>query len=97
MVLSKIIVDTSAYSAFMRGEPRAIEALQLASQIFVPQIVVGELAYGFEAGPKKEKHWQVFYRFLASSRSCGHRFWYRTLLCPCFCPVTKKWHAHSHE
>ncbi|MDQ7065710.1 MAG: type II toxin-antitoxin system VapC family toxin [candidate division KSB1 bacterium] len=68
MVLSKIILDTSAHSAFMRGEPRAVEAVQLAGQIFIPQIVVGELAYSFEAGTKKQKNWQVFYRFLDSPR-----------------------------
>ena len=68
MVLSRIGLDTSAYSAFLRGDDRIQEAIQRANEILLPQIVVGELAFGFEMGKQKQKNWKEFYRFLSSPR-----------------------------
>ena len=41
--MSRICLDTSAYSHFRRGEPRVVEYLDRADWIGVPSIVVGEL------------------------------------------------------
>ncbi len=68
MVLSTISLDTSAYSAFMRGETAAKDVLQRADHILLSQIVIGELAFGFARGRFPQKNWQELYRFLDSPR-----------------------------
>jgi tRNA(fMet)-specific endonuclease VapC len=48
--LSRICLDTSAYSRFQRGEHRAVEVLDSATWVGVPAIVLGELFTGFMSG-----------------------------------------------
>ena len=66
--MSRLLVDTSAYSAFMRAEPRTVEAIREADQIFLNATVVGELLGGFAAGGRRAKNELELDRFLASPR-----------------------------
>ena len=48
--MSRICLDTSAYSHFRRGDDRVVEIIDTALWIGVPTIVLGELRTGFVLG-----------------------------------------------
>ena len=54
--MSRLCLDTSAYSNFRRGEPRVAEQLDRAEWIGVPTVVVGELWAGFLLGARTERN-----------------------------------------
>lgn len=60
----KFVLDTSAYSAFNRGDERLKAWFQARHDIVVPLIVVGELRAGFAAGTKSKENEQLLQRFL---------------------------------
>jgi predicted nucleic acid-binding protein len=64
----RLLVDTSAYSAFMRGHGEIKAALQEADEIFVNSIVLGELRAGFIKGRRRRKNDDELDTFLASPR-----------------------------
>ena len=64
----KILLDTSAYSAFMRGHEGVLDLVQRAKQIAVTPIVVGELLSGFRLGKRTRKNHDLLDRFLDSPR-----------------------------
>lgn len=66
--MTRIIIDTSAYSAFMRAVDRVKLALQRADQIYLNPIVLGELRAGFLRGGKREKNERELSTFLGSPR-----------------------------
>ena len=66
--MSRILIDTSAYSAFCRGEASAIEALNACDLIVVNPIVIGELLAGFKGGKQKAKNEKELNDFLAAPR-----------------------------
>lgn len=41
----KVMMDTSAYTAFLRGSPEVKEAVQQADEIVFNPVVLGELIY----------------------------------------------------
>jgi predicted nucleic acid-binding protein len=59
-------LDTSAYSAFNRGDKRLREWFTSDNDIVVPIIVIGELRAGFVAGNKRKKNEELLQRFLDS-------------------------------
>ena len=59
-------LDTSAYSAFNRGDKRLREWFTSDNDIIVPIIVVGELRAGFVAGIKYKENEELLQRFLDS-------------------------------
>ena len=50
--MTRICLDTSAYSRFKRGEAAAIEVIDEAEWVGVPAVVLGELRTGFLLGRK---------------------------------------------
>ena len=64
----RLLVDTSAYSAFMRGHRAIKSSLQLADEIVVNAIVLGELAAGFIKGRRRARNQEELSRFLSSPR-----------------------------
>jgi predicted nucleic acid-binding protein len=62
------MVDTSAYSGFMRGHGEIKAALQEADEIFVNSIVLGELRAGFIKGRRQRKNDDELNTFLGSPR-----------------------------
>lgn len=64
----RILLDTSAYSWFMRGNQVIKEALQSADSIAVTPIVLGELQAGFQHGRHSEKNRNMLKQFLVSPR-----------------------------
>ena len=61
----KIVMDTNAYTGFVRGDSKIFECLQGADQIILPAPVVGELLYGFRGGSRAQRNRQQLNQFLA--------------------------------
>jgi predicted nucleic acid-binding protein len=66
--MSRLTLDTSAYSAFKRGHPGVVGHLRRAEEILLPSIVLGELLGGFEAGSRTKRNREELGLFLESSR-----------------------------
>ena len=66
--MTRLIADTSAYSAFMRGLEAAKLALQRADEICLNPVILGELKAGFRRGDRQQKNESELARFLASRR-----------------------------
>jgi predicted nucleic acid-binding protein len=64
----RIIVDTSAYSAFMRGNDEVRVALQEAEEVFLNPVILGELRAGFMSGRHRRKNERELALFLGSPR-----------------------------
>lgn len=62
----KFVLDTSAYSAFNRGDGRLKKWINADNEIFVPLVVVGELRAGFAVGTKTKQNEELLRRFLDS-------------------------------
>ncbi len=59
-------LDTSAYSAFNRGDKRLRKWFTSDNDIIVPIIVIGELRAGFVAGSKRKENEDLLQMFLDS-------------------------------
>ena len=66
--MSRLTLDTSAYSAFKRGHPEIVGLLRRAEEILLPAIVLGELLGGFEAGTRSRRNRDELRLFLESQR-----------------------------
>jgi tRNA(fMet)-specific endonuclease VapC len=66
--MSRVLLDTSAYSAFMRGDPTVKEMLQTVDAIYVNAVVLGELRAGFLRGRMQPKNEARLRQLLASPR-----------------------------
>ena len=51
----RALLDTNAYSGFMRGSHHAREIVHDAEEILMSAVVVAELLYGFRQGPRLEQ------------------------------------------
>jgi tRNA(fMet)-specific endonuclease VapC len=63
-----LIIDTNAYVAFKRGDPRILKVLATADKLFFSVTVLGELLAGFAAGTKEAKNREELSKFLESPR-----------------------------
>ncbi|MBI2566840.1 MAG: type II toxin-antitoxin system VapC family toxin [Candidatus Schekmanbacteria bacterium] len=66
--MRRILLDTSAYSAFFRGHPRIVRAVQGADELHLDPVVIGELLSGFRAGSREKRNRDELDGFLASRR-----------------------------
>ncbi len=64
----KVMLDTSAYSAFLRGNEEAAQALRRADEIYLNPVVLGELYAGFAKGGREKKNRDILGEFLSSPR-----------------------------
>lgn len=64
----RLLLDTSAYSAFMRGHADVCAVVRTNEEIFLNSIVMGELTAGFIKGSRRRKNEDELRRFLASPR-----------------------------
>ncbi|HUP51642.1 MAG TPA: type II toxin-antitoxin system VapC family toxin [Longimicrobiales bacterium] len=65
---SRICLDTSAYSAFMRGREGPVRAVREAEEIVLTPVVLGELLASFRAGRREAENRHELERFRASPR-----------------------------
>lgn len=66
--MRRVLLDTSAYSAFLRGHPGVKLAIQRADEIYVNAVMLGELLAGFVRGGREERNREQLQTFLASPR-----------------------------
>lgn len=63
----RLVLDTSAYSHFRHGHARVLDTLAVAEVVFVPTVVLGELAAAFERGRRSKENVQALAAFLEES------------------------------
>jgi len=68
MEVSRLLLDTSAYSALGRGHAGIAELLQSADEVWMSPIVLGELHAGFRRGARRIENERNLARFLAAPR-----------------------------
>ena len=66
--MTRVLLDTSAYSAFMRGHPEIKLALQEAEEIYLNPVILGELHVGFMRSKRRKKNEKELRAFLSSPR-----------------------------
>lgn len=66
--MMRVLLDTSAYSAYMRGHPEVKVGLQQADEIYLTPVVLGELLVGFMRGRRRKKNEKELRTFLSSPR-----------------------------
>lgn len=64
----KVMLDTSAYSAYLRGNEEVRQAIREADEIYLNPVVLGELYSGFSRGGRERKNRDILREFLASPR-----------------------------
>ena len=62
----RVILDSNAYSLFMRGHEQVTEHLRRAEEVLLSAIVAGELMYGFRYGTRFEQNVADLRAFLDS-------------------------------
>ncbi|MDE3019023.1 MAG: type II toxin-antitoxin system VapC family toxin [Nitrospirota bacterium] len=64
----RFLLDTSAYSAFMRRYPDVIQLFESAESLYLNPVVLAEVRAGFLLGTRREKNERALREFLQSSR-----------------------------
>ena len=65
--MKRILLDTNAYTAFLTGDKRVLNALAEAETAFLSAIVIGELYAGFCGGNRLKENKALLARFLQKS------------------------------
>lgn len=68
MEKDRIMIDTSAYAAFLRGHPGVKVSLQQADEISLNPVVLSELLAGFMMGKNEKRNRSILQDFLSSPR-----------------------------
>lgn len=68
MEKNNVALDTSAYSAFLRGNEAVLRAIREADDIMLTPVVLGELRAGFLMGSHEHRNLSALREFLASPR-----------------------------
>jgi tRNA(fMet)-specific endonuclease VapC len=63
--MSRLCLDTSAFSHFRRGERRVVELIDEALWVGLPAIVLGELRTGFALGRQRAANEQSLQAFMS--------------------------------
>jgi tRNA(fMet)-specific endonuclease VapC len=66
--MKRLLLDTSAYSALLRGHAGIKAWVQRAEEILLTPVVLGELHAGFRAGQQRRKNERELEQMLASPR-----------------------------
>lgn len=64
----KVVLDTNRYTDFMSGVEEAVAAVQRATHVFIPFVVLAELRYGFACGSRCDANERRLVEFLDSPR-----------------------------
>ena len=65
----RILLDTSAYIAFLKGHPGVNQAIQKADEINLNPVVQGELLAGFMKGRREARNREILQEFMESPGS----------------------------
>ena len=64
--MTRVCLDTSAYSHFMRNETAVVDLVSQARDVGLPAVVLGELRTGFRLGRRETENESILQRFLAN-------------------------------
>lgn len=64
----RLALDTNRYTDLCKGNLSVVEMVELADEVWVPFIVLGELRAGFAVGSQGPRNEAVLRRFLLKSR-----------------------------
>lgn len=64
----KLALDTNRYTDLCRGVASVVETIELAEEVWLPFIVLGELRAGFAVGSQGSRNEAILNRFLLKSR-----------------------------
>jgi tRNA(fMet)-specific endonuclease VapC len=64
----RILLDTSAYIAFLKGHPGVKQVIQRADEINLNPMVLGELLAGFIKGKREARNREIIKEFMESPR-----------------------------
>jgi tRNA(fMet)-specific endonuclease VapC len=67
-VAVRLALDTNRYTDLCRGNVSVVEAIELADEVWLPFIVLGELRAGFAVGTQGPRNEAVLRRFLLKLR-----------------------------
>lgn len=67
--MTRLMLDTSAYSAFLRGHAGVKRVIQEADELRFSPIVLGELYAGFRRGSRRQENERYLRTFLSSPRA----------------------------
>ena len=56
----RILLDSNAYSEFMRGNRYVRDLVQAAEEVLFSAVVVGEQLFGFRQGQPLRRTWESF-------------------------------------
>ena len=62
--MSRVLIDSNAYSRFISGNRAVAEALNAAGSVLMSVFVLGELLAGFKAGARESKNREVLAAFM---------------------------------
>ena len=62
--MSKVLLDTNAYSHLLKGNVHIFEQISEASDVFMSVIVLGELYSGFKGGNSEQRNIDLLKKFL---------------------------------
>jgi tRNA(fMet)-specific endonuclease VapC len=63
----RLALDTNRYTDLCRGDLAVVETIELADEVWLPFIVLGELRAGFAVGTQGSRNEAVLRRFLLKS------------------------------
>ena len=63
--MKKILLDTNAYSNFLKGDGNILEIISESGIIYLSVFVLAELFYGFKGGSREKNNKEYLNRFLA--------------------------------
>lgn len=66
--MSRILLDTSAYSAMRRGDKRLHGPLAQASEVVVTPVILSELLCGFKKGEREKENRRSLQEFMSRPR-----------------------------
>ena len=64
----RVCLDTSAYSAFMRGHDEALDIMQRSDSIALTVVALAEMRAGFRSGSRYQENWSKLQEFRSSPR-----------------------------
>jgi tRNA(fMet)-specific endonuclease VapC len=67
--MSRVLIDTNAYTALMAGAHEIADILATAEAVILSPIVIGELHDGFRNGTRYRDNLRILERFLAQPRT----------------------------
>ncbi|MFW5695220.1 MAG: type II toxin-antitoxin system VapC family toxin [Alkalispirochaeta sp.] len=67
--MSRVCIDTNAYTALMAGDHRIADLLSSSEAVILPTVVIGELLDGFLNGTRNQENRRILSRFQARPRT----------------------------